>query len=193
MKFSMRPQICLVEDLVFEAGAVANQNRCVCAYLFLCSLDVCQNPHEHQICAHLSLCVVFILCGTVWWAVCVVKYAWRFVCIQGCKWIAFHRKLNSRQLSASRPAVFKSYGSNLHELNTLDSAVTNCKLCLIHLFTCCGFAEHTGSVCLHCSTHSLVEASTKCTVHTLLRMKYLVNGHIGGGSSHFQGIEAKTT
>lgn len=124
--------------IFFEAGAVGNQSRCV--YFYLCSLDVCQNPPGHQICAYLCpyLCVyagvLFILSKKVRWAVCVVKYAWSFVCIQGCKWIAFPKDVNSCQRNAFWPGTFKSYGNDLHESNPLDSTMTNCKLCLTFVY-----------------------------------------------------------
>ncbi len=46
-------------------GAVGNQRRCVSVYFYLCTVDVCQNPPEHQICEYLRprvrVCSVYSL------------------------------------------------------------------------------------------------------------------------------------
>lgn len=135
----------------------------VFVFIFTCVLWMCVEIHINLKSVHISVCVcvLFILCGKTWWAVCVVKYAWRFVCIQGCKWIAFPKKVNSCQLNASRPGTFKSYGSNLHELNTLDRTMTNCKLCLTFVYLL-WFLLSTQAQCVYtvAHIHSLARAST---------------------------------
>lgn len=43
-------------------GCSGSLNRSDCVYSYVCSVDVCQNPQEHQIGAYLHLCLYVCVC-----------------------------------------------------------------------------------------------------------------------------------
>lgn len=115
--------------IFFDAGAVGNQSRCVCVYFYLCTVWMCVKIHLNFKSVHISVCVCMCVCS--------VYSLWEDVMSCLCSEICLKVCLYSGLLNASWPGTFKSYGSDLHELNALDSTMTNCKLCLTFVLWFC--------------------------------------------------------
>lgn len=57
-------------------------NRSDCVYSYVCSVDVCQNPQEHQIGAYLHLCLYVCVFTALWED--LMRHLCREMCLKVC-------------------------------------------------------------------------------------------------------------